>query len=673
MDRKRRKGQKSKSSLKALTLEVVPGVHLLPVVHDRLDVASVVRAVLDELNPSGIAVELPTSLTEIVLKAIRRLPKISLVISERSGEDALVWVSIPGDPFAEALRWANEREKSIFFVDPDIPYEERRRDPVPDPYALWHLGPQRYLELLVEHGDAAPSSDADRQRESGMAHRIKQAREACPPGPLLSLLGAAHVRAVGRLLNKPTAEPFVRVKRSHAEIRHLHPDSLTAILPDPPLAHSVFELLRDGEAPEEVELQSALSRQVSWVQYGLRVITGEKNEQAKERPMNVARYAAYHGHQTAFTGKRFPDRRLLQNVVWRIGASSYEAQTHENVQPWQRKMFFDFGCRYARIQGVLVPGLYEWAVAARGVGDDNFAWEVFDVARTYPWQKATAELTTARIDGDELDLGTRKITFRKRFFRVKQRPTRVPVRERPTTDDPQKWLDAFDPMGLCSHRPEDIVIEDYARYLQSKGAAIVSAERKRTEPFTSTMLDGIDMRETLRNLHEGRVYVQELGRSLGDAGSVVVIFDRDREGGRFPYCMTWLGEHEQESDMAFYSTDPGGQVVGPGIMRATYGGFMMTYPPRRVFDVWQDREYRLAKEKAEVLLMAAVDYSEGKFVVHLAKDAPSPAMHRYAASQKKRIIHIPLGSMSPVTLKKIRVVHLLAGRDKRDIAKSYIW
>jgi hypothetical protein len=336
-------------------------------------------------------------------------------------------------------------------------------------------------------------------------------------------------------------------------------------------------------------------------------------------------------------------------------------------------MFLDFGRRYARLQGVLIPGLFEWAVAARGVGDDNLAWEVFDVARTYPWQKANAELATARIDGDELDLGTRKITFRKRFFRVKQRPVRVPVRERPTTDDPEKWLDAFDPLGMCSHRPEDVVIEDYARFLQQKAVSILSVERKRTEPFTSTMLDGIDMRETLRNLHEGRVYVQELGRSPGEAGSVVVIFDRDLKGERFPYCMTWLGEDEQESDMAFYSTDPGGQVVGPGIMRATYGGFMMTYPPRRVFDVWQDREYRFAREKAEVLLMAAVDYSEEKLIVHLAKDPPSPAMHRYAASQKKRIVHIPIGSMSPVTLKRIRVVHLLAGRDKRAIAKDYIW
>ncbi len=45
------------------------------------------------------------------------------------------------------------------------------------------------------------------------------------------------------------------------------------------------------------------------------------------------------------------------------------------------------------------------------------------------------EILSVRVDGDELDLGTRKINFRKRFFRVKQRPVRVPVRKRPTTDD----------------------------------------------------------------------------------------------------------------------------------------------------------------------------------------------------------------------------------------------
>ena len=38
-------------------------------------------------------------------------------------------------------------------------------------------------------------------------------------------------------------------------------------------------------------------------------------------------------------------------------------------------------------------------------------------------------------------------------------------------------------------------------------------------------------------------------------GAVIVIFDEDREN-RYDYLTTWLGEHQNESDMAFYSTHP---------------------------------------------------------------------------------------------------------------------
>lgn len=125
--------------------------------------------------------------------------------------------------------------------------------------------------------------------------------------------------------------------------------------------------------------------------------------------------------------------------------------------------------------------------------------------------------------------------------------------------------------------------------------------------------------------------------------------------------------------MAFYATDPTRQIVGPGIMRATYGGFMLTYPPGRLFDVWRDPDYERARTKSEVLVMAAVDYSEGKLVVHVAAAPPSPRLHAYAAAQAKRIVHIPLGSLSPVALRRVQVVHILAGRERRSIAKDYVW
>lgn len=125
--------------------------------------------------------------------------------------------------------------------------------------------------------------------------------------------------------------------------------------------------------------------------------------------------------------------------------------------------------------------------------------------------------------------------------------------------------------------------------------------------------------------------------------------------------------------MAFYSTHPAEQVVGPGIMRATYGGFMMTWPPGRVYDVWIDPDYRDAREKAEVLIRSAVDYSREKLVVHAASRTPAPALSRYAAAQGKRLVHVPLGSLSPPALKKVRTLHVLSGRDKRAIARDYVW
>ena len=108
-------------------------------------------------------------------------------------------------------------------------------------------------------------------------------------------------------------------------------------------------------------------------------------------------------------------------------------------------------------------------------------------------------------------------------------------------------------------------------------------------------------------------------------------------------------------------------------MRATYGGFMLTQPRGRLFDVWADRDYRFARDKSEVLLMAGIDYSLEKIVVFVAPEPPAERLRRYGAVQGKQVLHVPLGALSPVTIKRIRVMHILAGRDKREIARDYIW
>ena len=100
--------------------------------------------------------------------------------------------------------------------------------------------------------------------------------------------------------------------------------------------------------------------------------------------------------------------------------------------------------------------------------------------------------------------------------------------------------------------------------------------------------------------------------------------------------------------MAFYSTFPFDNLVGPGIGRAEYGGFLMSLPPRRMYDVWQDADYEFAESKSERLLLAALDYSIHHYVVYVAAHPPRSIFKTIASRAGRTIIYIPIGQLSPV-------------------------
>ena len=170
---------------------------------------------------------------------------------------------------------------------------------------------------------------------------------------------------------------------------------------------------------------------------------------------------------------------------------------------------------------------------------------------------------TVRISGDEVWMDTRRIRLRRRLPSTKRRLRPAGLKPRKKEKIPGEWASQLDGGSICSYPPEDLVIEDYGRFLKKKGKSMLSEERVRVEPFTTSILDGIDMRETIRKWHEGRIYVRQFQKIHGEVGSVVVIFDEDRDN-RYPYITTWLGENQNESDMAFYSTYPVRQHRGSG-------------------------------------------------------------------------------------------------------------
>jgi len=588
----------------------------LPVVPGRLEFAIEVRRAILRDRPQAVALELPVTLQQQFLRAVARLPEISVIVypDENDPERAIYVPVEPADPFVEAIRTANETGADIVFADPDSGERPHLKDAYPDPYSIRHIGYEKFVEAYRVYPQER--SDEIARHASGIAWKL----QGCDPlARVLVVVSLNLLDPVLDAMDEPQAQPMSRLRREGVHVLNSHPDSLAEITIEYP-----------------------------YLQY---------------------RYEQFRG---LLTDANLIDRRHAQLALFRDAEKSYEVNTGERVQHWQRRLLARYARNLALADHGLMPGIFDLTVAARSVVDDNYGWDVWETAGRYPPQKTASDLETVQISGEEVWLDTKRIRLRRRLPSVKRRLRPVGLKPRKKEKFPGEWATQLDGNSICSYPPEDLVIEDYGRFLKKKGKGILSEERARTEPFTTSLLDGIDLRETIRNWHEGKIYVRQYQKIAGEVGSVIVIFDEDRDN-HYHYMTTWLGEHQNESDMAFYSTFPFDNLVGPGIGRGEYGGFLMSLPARRMFDVWQDPDYDVAETKPERLLLAGLDYSLERFVVYVAAKPPRSVFRSIAARFRRTIIYIPIGQLSPVALKKIRVVHVLDGYDKREAAKEYIW
>jgi len=649
-----------------LHLERFGPVHALPILHYRMEFADLVRLAFRRVRPDAVAIELPLTLEAPFLRALARLPQVSVISygtdSDRGWAGTVHLLVEPADPLVEAGRRALGLDLPLHLVDVDSDGYPRHHERLPDSYSICRIGLAAYYnEYLKVSGQEIPGPD-DRLRERGMAYRLQKL--AARYQRILFVCGMAHLERIKQLFDQPQAAPLERIRREGMTLSNLHPDSCREILGEFPFLSAVYEYRRNGvpDAPEEGT--SGLRKRF----HALELLGGGKQDLPEERLLDnaIRRSARQLGPEGAF-----PDRQRIIYRLFTESARHYRQETGEMVHIWQKRAFFRFSRNYALAGEMLMPDLFQLLAAARGCIDDNFAYAFYRLATFYPWQAESSDLASIRITPEEIWGGSRRIRFRPRQRRNKGL-SRLGFLKRKRERRPGEWLEGFDDPFICSYPPEDLAIEQYGEFLRRKGSLQLSEEQTRTEKFSASMLDGIDMRETLRNLHEGSIYVREQLRAKGGVGCVVMIFNED-SGRRHYYSMTWLGEHDQESDMAFYASDPAENVVGPGICRCEYGGFLLSYPPRRMLDVWHDPDYGGAASRAEVLLMAALDYSLEKNVVYVAAKPPRSIFRQMAGRLDRRIVYIPIGSLSPLKLKQLRVLHILSGKDKREIARDYIW
>ncbi|MDJ0746551.1 MAG: hypothetical protein QNJ32_24765 [Xenococcaceae cyanobacterium MO_167.B27] len=188
-------------------------LYFVPILRQRLNFAVLVQRAVDELaldEHDLIAVQLPISVQNSVLKAIKKLPKVSLIITALGqSEQREVFPITPCDGMVEAIRIATEKHMPFKFIDQEIvPGHLIDRYCIDDPnwpddsFAL-EKGLEWYLNLIQERLSSPPArfEPMDTWREIYMALQIQQLYPLYQR--ILVVCNATHVNPIRQLLRKP--------------------------------------------------------------------------------------------------------------------------------------------------------------------------------------------------------------------------------------------------------------------------------------------------------------------------------------------------------------------------------------------------------------------------------------------------------------------------------------
>lgn len=599
-------------------------IYAVPTIHYNMEMAAQVHLAYNQVQPDCVAVEFAETMQLQLLHAASRLPDISVVISYDKQHIPIYYLAEPCDASFEALRCALDSQIPAFCIDLDVDHYPEMRDSLPDPYAIHRIGLEEYYKIYqkVIRSKKIKKIELDEQRELYMAKRLKEL--SLSYDRILFVGGMTHIESVLDKVDLNTYPKLEHANREVIELCTLTEDSARDVMGEFAWISSLYEEMRED------------------------YINGDH--------LNFP-----------------PDRQKLIYLLFKEAAFLYEEDEGIEFAGYHMRNLMKFVRNYALITNHLMPDLFQILTAAKGCVEHNYAYQVWELATEYPFYKNVDNLPELDLSIEDIWGHTKHISFH-----LKQ-PGRKPFEFQKRRKDKDTFR--FQPPGpfsICSYPPEDLVVEDFGTFLKKRGTQIYSEEGAQSVPFTTSLEDGLDTRETIRHWSERKLYVKKRGKPPGGVGSICMIFNNDNPGDekpfeeKYPWRTTWLGEHDQESDMSFYATRMGSNLVGPGISRCEYGGFIMSYPPRRMLDIWQDPDYSECHSKAEVLLMAAIDYAVKPIVVYVAAKPPPSRLKSFAKQFGKKIIYIPIGQLSPVTLRKIRTFHVLDGHDKREIADEYI-
>jgi hypothetical protein len=638
-------------------------VTCLPVIHGSGEFALAVRRVMLEQAFDCVAVPLPPSFQADVERAIDFLPVPTMVtqaeqpryvtewsperdaendsddsddsddeISLGDEEPAHSYVPIdPCQPVIAALRAAIAEHIPRAFIDLETARFEPSTALLPDPYALKQVAIERFAAAVLPAVER-PKHRQHRDRIVHMAARLR-ALEARHQSVLLvcSLLDWPWIR-----------EAYVEQTRSTAEDDAVEPTSiyqpdertLLFMLGELPFITGLYERAR-------AELEDDENLSIDGVKELLLAARERYRADLKRRARKITPH-------------------LLRQALKYI----------RNLSLFERRF---------------TPDLYTLVIAAKQTAGDQYALHVAETAREYPHRSPHAPREEFISPSEMNTLPTIKLGIDRgrlpsgETVRLVSRLPGPPLawrscqlQRRPERTERDAWRMKWNPYSQCSWPPEDKSIEDFRAHVFDRARAVMGADLARTEKFTTSILDGIDIRDTLRHWYEEQIYVKVLPPSRGKLDCVVMLFDAPADPREYPWRTTWYAEHEEESTLAFFATDFSQELVGPGIALATYGGALFLFPPVHIPDIWRDPALDFAETLEERLLAAACRYSTCPHIALVSAAPPGAGWRKLAQRYGKKWVHLPLGQFSDQLVQQLRMVHVLNGHQVRSYAADFI-
>ena len=614
-----------------------PNIHVLPIIHGSGDMAHTVREIIVSRHIDCVGLPLPPSVQALVEQGVEHLPVISVVVlPEQENDDGSRCSYVPIDPCQPVImgiRAAMSEEIPRAYVDREVQHYQPVSWVGPDPYALKSVPLATFSAAAVPFLPPPKLQTSRWKRICWMAFRLHELE--LDFHNILFLCPMTDWPWLRQAYQERLPYAFPEEREGFPAWWNVEPASLYFVLGELPYVTQLYEQRRE-DARSDTHL----------------AIDGIKELVLEARSR------------------------------WMASRSTTIAQESNWVTPQLLQRYFQYVRNLTLLEHRLKPDLYTLVLAAQQMAGDEFALNLLETAKTYRYQALPSLLdSTPRVlmgIGEIQDPGGEILQAVNRLQGDPLIWRSVTLRPKPPTPKKQSWAHQWNPYRQCSWPPEDHRIESFAAHVRQQSRNVLGADLARVERFNTSLEDGIDLRETLRQWAiAGQrsvqdIYVKVVPPARGTIEALVFFFEVPADPTTFSWRTTWYAEHQDESTLSFYATPFGTNMIGPGIGEACYGGALFLFPPRLIPDIWENPALDFAVSLEERLLAGACVHSREPYVAIVSPVPLQSAWRKIARRFGRKLVPIPLHRFSGQTIARLRRFHVLNGHDIRSYAARFI-